>query len=563
MKFSEYKYHHLDVEKTKKDIQEICHRMESAKDYDEFKKAFVDLNTLNSEISTQLNLVEIRHSINTQDEYYKKEEEYVNEIAPRLQEDLVKAGNIVLNSPFRSVLAKEVPSTYFLAKEYEKKVFSPEIVEDLQKENKLSSRYQELISTASVEFKGEKRTLSQLEPFMKSKNRHTRKMATKAYWKWFADNEEELNDIFDSLVKVRDGMAKKLGYENFIAMGYYRMYRFDYDQKDVATYRKQILEKIVPVNNELYEQQRVRLGLDHLNAWDEKIEFKSGNPKLKYDKDTMVSLAMEMYKELDEDTGKFFEYMVDHDLMDLESKPNKAGGGYCTYINDYESPFIFANFNQTSGDVEVLTHEAGHAFQVYSSKDVFPIECLWPTSESAEIHSMSMEFLTYPWMHRFFEEDTDKFFFNHVSAALKFLPYGVLVDHFQHEVYANPTMSPQERHATWRKLEKQYLPHKNYSEIEYLEKGGWWMRQLHIFMDPFYYIDYTLAQVLALQFWTRDQKKDPETFKDYKAICKVGGSLPFKEIVKLAHLRNPFEEGCLDEVTIQARTFLDSIKGLK
>lgn len=559
MKFSEYPYHSIDVQDTKQKIQSIQKRLIEATDYTSFRCAFHELDQLLQDISTQFSLCSIRHTIDTRDAYYRKEDDRINEIAPILQEDLVHVSDVILNSPYRKELEKEVPATYFLAKEFEKKCFSPEIIEDLQKENKYSSQYQQLVASVQIDFEGKKRTLSELEPFMKSKDRAMRKKATKAYWNWFLEHEQELGDIFDTLVKTRDHMAKKLGYKNYIELGYYRMNRFDYGQEDVAQYRKQVLEQVVPLNNALYARQQKRLGYDRLYVWDESMEFLSGNPTPKHDKDTMVKLALKMYQELDEDTGKFFQFMVNHELMDLDSKPGKAAGGYCDYLSSYRSPFIFANFNQTSGDVETLTHEAGHAYQAYSSQNIFPSECIWPTNESAEIHSMSMEFLTYPWMKSFFEEDTQKFYFSHLSGAVKFLPYGVLVDHFQHEIYAHPEYSHEQRMRTWRELEKQYLPHKDHDQIDVLERGGWWMRQLHIFMDPFYYIDYTLAQVCALQFWTRAQKHDPNTLKDYKHICKIGGSLPFKQIVKEAHLKNPFEAGCLDETMEEVRTVLDSI----
>lgn len=559
MKFSEYPYHTIDVKQAKDTLVKIEKRLMSAEDYASFKQAFKDLDAYKKELYTQFSLCEVRHTIDTRNEYYKKEQEHIDEIAPILQEDLVRISNVILESPYRKELEKEIPSTYFLAKEFDKKCFSPDIIEELQKENQYSSQYQQLVASAQIEFEGKKRTLSELEPFMKASNRSMRKKATKAYWGWFEKHEEELGKIFDSLVKIRTKMAQKLGYKDYAEMGYYRMYRFDYTKEDVQTYRKQVLDTVVPVTTSLFARQQKRLGLDALYAWDEKVEFQSGNPTPKQDAKTMVEIALHMYQELDKDTGEFFQFMVDHELMDLESKPGKAAGGYCTSFNTYGAPFIFANFNQTSSDVETLTHEAGHAYQAYASRDIFPSDCIWPTSESAEIHSMSMEFLTYPWMKDFFKEDTRKFYFQHLSDAIKFLPYGVLVDHFQHEIYAHPEYTHTKRMETWRKLEKMYLPHKNYDEIAVLERGGWWMRQLHIFMDPFYYIDYTLAQVCALQFWSRAQKRDPNTLKDYKKICKLGGSLPFRKIVQAANLKSPFEEGCLNETMKEVQNALNAI----
>lgn len=548
MKFKEYPYEHLDENELHEQFLKIEDKLKNAKDYEEFHEAFKELDKLNRHVQTMSSLCNVRHTIDTKDAYYTKENDHYDHILPLVQNDLVNATKTIWASPYFNDLKKDVPETYFLLKEMEMKAFDEKIIEDMQEENKLASAYQALVASADVEFDGEHYSLAGLEVKMNDADRKVREEATKAYWGWFEDHEREIGDLYDKMVKVRTRMAKKMGYDTFTPLGYLRMTRLDYDENDVANYRRQVLEDVVPFANTLYERQKNRLGYDTLHVWDEKIEFLSGNPKPKYDREEMVKRALKMYKELDPATGEFFQFMVDHDVLDLDSYPGKAAGGYCTFFPDYESPFIFANFNHTSHDAEVLTHEAGHAFQVYSSKGIEPADCIWPTMESCEIHSMSMEFFTYPWMKMFFEEDVDKYYFNHLSGDVKFLPYGVLVDHFQHEVYAHPEMTPDERMAAWRRLEKQYLPHKNYEGVPVLEKGGWWMRQLHIFMNPFYYIDYTLAQVCAMQFWARMQENDPTAFEDYKKICRMGGTLPFKGIVREAGLKVPFEAGSLKNV---------------
>ena len=343
MKFNEYPYEHPNIELYRKQIQEINSTLKNAKSYEEFKKAFLDLDVIDRRISSLQEICSIRHTVNTLDTYYKEENDCWNENLPILQEDFVESGRIVMNSPFKEQLEQEVPKTYFLRKEMEEKSFSPEIIEDLQTENKLASAYQQLIASAQIEFDGQTYTLAGLDVKMSDKDRDVRKRAVKAYWNWFAENEKELGDIFTGLVKVRNAMAVKLGFENYIGLGYLRMNRFDYDQNDVEGYRKQILDSVVPICNELYERQRKRLGYETLYAWDEKYEFESGNPTPKYDKDELVKRALHMYKELDPQTGEFFQYMVDHDLLDLEAKPGKAAGGYCTFIPDQNSPFIFSN----------------------------------------------------------------------------------------------------------------------------------------------------------------------------------------------------------------------------
>lgn len=563
MKFEDYQYERCNVKDIKAECSSIMEKMEKAKDYDAFKSAFLAFDTLQKHVETMQSLGYVRYTINTLDPFYNEENEYWDENGPLIGEIYTKVKKLILNSPFVEELKKEMPKTYFMGIENELKVFDEKIIGDMQEENRLTSAYQKLIASAQIEFKGDTYTLASLSAKTVDSDKDVRKEALQAYWNWYDENEDKIDDIYDKLVHIRDGMAKKLGFKDYVEMGYIRMNRFDYNREDVANYRKQVLEDVVPVANHLYERQRKRLNCDVLRCYDEKFEFESGNPTPKYPTDTLVKIANEMYHELSKETGTFFDFMVDHNLLDLDAKKGKASGGYCTTLTDYKSPFIFSNANGTNDDVETLTHEAGHAFQVYSSMNVIPCECIWPTMESAEIHSMSMEFITWPWMKNFFEEDVEKFYYLHLGGAIKFIPYGILVDHFQHEVYENPDMSANERKAIWRKLEKQYLPHKNYEDCEFLEKGTWWFRQGHIFLDPFYYVDYTLAQVCALQFWNRCQNNDQEVFNDYYEICKLGGTKTFTEIVKNASLKVPFEEGCLKAVMKTADDYLSNIDDTK
>ena len=556
MKFSEFPYSRPDMDELLAVVKKDREAMNAAEDYDSFLAAFKDLNQAIDHFRSAESLSYVRHTIDTRDEFYKAEHDFFNEQMPVLENLLADVYKDVLNSKFAEQLRNDVPETWFDLVDFSIKTISDDIVDDLQEENEAAGKYQELAASAQIDFDGKTWTLAALEEKMNDKDPKVREAAHKAYWGWFEENEEAIGEIFDRLVKIRTRMAKKMGYDSYTPFGYLRMNRFDYNADDVDQYRKNVLADVVPAAQELYESQKKRFGLDSLPVWYEKVEFANGNPTPKHSREEMVEAAAKMYSELDPETGEYFNFMKEHDLFDLDSKPGKVAGGYCTFIGDQKSPFIFANFNKTQHDAEVLTHEAGHGFQSYSSRDIFPSDCIWPTMESAEIDSMSMEFFTWPWMRSFFEEDTDKYYYSHLGGAVKFIPYGVLVDHFQHEVYAHPDWTHAQRMACWRELEKQYLPQKDYEGVEVLERGGWWMRQLHIFMHPFYYIDYTLAQVCALQFWKRMQDKDPEAFEDYKKLCKAGGTLPFRKLVELAGLKVPFEPGCLADTMDSVRAWV-------
>lgn len=558
MKFSEYKYERPDLEQVQKQYASSLEKMNQADDVETFYKEFKELNVLRNHISSMMTIASLRYTINTADEFYEKENDYWDENSPYYQQLDTRLYQVILSSKFLDELKKRIPAPFFGLIECQLKSFDDAILEDLQKENKIATQYDKLKASAKIEFDGKTYTLAQISALCESKDRDVRKRASEAKFKFYEENESEFDRIYDELVHIRDVMAKKLGFKNFTELGYVRMTRLDYNEEMVKNYRQEVLENVVPLASELYEKQTERLHLDTMQYYDTGIEFESGNPLPKGTPEELVEKAKKMYHELSPVTGEFFDMMVDKELLDLVSKPNKAMGGYCTYISEYESPFIFSNFNGTSGDVDVLTHEAGHAFQVYCSRENDLPELQFPTYESCEIHSMSMEFITWPWSHEFFKEDTDKYHYLHLGSAVKFLPYGVLVDHFQHEVYNHPNMTPLERKQTWRKLEKMYLPHKNYEECDFLERGNYWFQQNHIFASPFYYIDYTLAQACALQFWKRSQDKDPEMWNDYLTICKIGGTKSFLDIVKSAHLKSPFESGSLKGIMESARQYLES-----
>ena len=562
MKFKDMPYERPDYEAAKALLETLMAKMEAAENAEAFYAVFDEINTERNHINTAATLCSIRHSIDTRDEFYDKETDYWNEYGPLYSALESKIFQAVVHSKFAEELKNsgKIPLTFFKEAEFNEKSFREDIIPDLQEENKLCTEYDKLIASAAIEFEGKTYNLMQLKALTQSKDRALRERAYNARMGWFAENEGKIDEIYDKMVHLRDSIAKKLGFKNFVELGYIRMRRFDYDENDVATYRSEVLKHIVPVAGKLFAAQKERLGMDRLRYFDESIEFLSGNPTPKGTPEELVAAAQNMYHEMSPETAEFIDVMVDNELTDLVSKPGKQSGGYCTALPDYKVPFVFANFNGTSADADVLTHEMGHAFQGYQSRDIAVPECCWPTLESCEIFSMSMEFFAWPWSKGFFKEDTEKYHYLHLGSTVKFVPYGVLVDHFQHEVYNHPDMTPDERKATWRRLEKMYLPHKDYEGCDILEKGCWWYQQGHIFGSPFYYIDYTLAQICALQFWKRGQvDKDPQAWPDYLSMCKCGGTLPFRQLLKVGNLREPFQTGILGEVMESVSAYLDSV----
>lgn len=556
MKFKDYPYKRPDMEMVKKEFTDVIRILKEARSAEEQIAAVDRINKVRRNFSTMSVLCNVRAEIDTTDEFYEAEQNFFDENRPLYADYVNEFSKALYESPFKEELMQKYGKQLFALIEASLKSFSSEIIEDLQEENKLVSEYRKLAASAKIPFDGKINNLSQMGPYHISSDRNIRREAEKATMGFFEENEAKFDEIYDKLVKVRTRMAKKLGFENYIPMGYLRLGRTDYDADMVATYRNQVARDLVPVAEKIIRAKGERLGINDLKSYDLGIDFASGNPKPIGGRDYLVESALKMYSEMSKETGEFFKFMVDHELMDLEAKKGKAGGGFCTYIPDYRSPFIFSNFNGTSADVDVLTHEAGHAFQVYCSRDFEVPEYIWPTLEACEIHSMSMEFFAWPWMELFFGNDADRYRYHHLAGTITFIPYGVLVDHFQHEVYANPELTPAERKAIWRRLEKLYLPYKVY-ENEFLEKGNYWLRQSHIFSTAFYYIDYTLAQVAAQQYWIKDRENHEKAWESYLRLCKEGGSKSFLELLEVAGLDNPFVDGTVKKIADKVQEFLD------
>ncbi|MGB4984975.1 MAG: M3 family oligoendopeptidase [Erysipelotrichaceae bacterium] len=548
MKFKDFQYQRIDFNNYKNEYQSYLDKLEKTNDIHQFEVIFYQLNKLRNDLYTNFNIASIRHTIDTSDKFYDDENNYWDEYLPMFRSLDVKLYQLCLDS--KLPLEQILPKTFLQLGSNAIKSFDEKIIPLMQKENNLTSQYSKLISSAKIEFQGETHNLSGLSKFKLNPDRNIRKQVLQAQWTWFEQNEEQIDEIYDQLVQVRTQMAKELGYNNYQELGYVIMNRLDYNKDDIEILHNEIIKQVVPNIKFIDEQHAKRINVDKVKAYDASYLFTQGNLEVKEDSETLLKYAQQMYSEMSKETKEFFDVMVQQELFDLETKPNKAMGGYCSDLANYKVPFIFSNFNHTSGDVDVLTHEAGHALQCYETfkhtTDI--VECAFPTYESAEIHSMSMEFLAYPWMHLFFKEDVNKYFYKHLSGCLTFLPYGTLVDHFQHEVYQHPELTKEERKQTWRNLQKQYQPELDFDDIDMLNKGCYWYQQSHIFCSPFYYIDYVLAQICALQFYIRTLKNDPQTFNDYLTICRLGGTKSFLQLVEAAHLQSPFKEGTLKEI---------------
>ena len=552
--FSTLEYKRPDFQEFAAFAEKTKERIESAGSYAEVKEALLSFDGKKKDFSTDVTIASIRHTLDTRDKFYEGENEYIEETFPTIMPCLLAVDEALMNSPFRADFEKEYGRQYLAQKELEKKAFCEANIPLMQREAKLASEYEKMMATAEISFDGKVLNLFGVQKYFEHEDREVRKGAVRAYSDFYHKNEQRLEEIWEELLSIRNEMGRNLGYEDYIPVGYMKQGRTDYGQKEVESFREQVRTVIVPICERLYEAQAKRLGVEKLAFYDEKRIFPDGNAVPAGDDDFMVREAAKMYHEMSPETGEFIDFMIQHELMDLKNKPGKAATGYMTDLQRYQAPFVFSCFNQTIGDMGVLTHELGHAFAGFMAMRSQPLSDYYSEStDIAEIHSMSMEQFAYPYAERFFGDGAEKFLFAHLQEAVTFVPFGVAVDEFQHICYANPGLTPKERTLAWKKLEEKYMPWRTYEPDDFFDRGGWWYHKIHIFLYPFYYINDTLTTMGAMEFKKKEREDHESAWKDYLNLCKCGGSMSYLETLRYAGVSNPFEEGSVEKAISVAK----------
>ena len=556
-KFSELEYTRPDFEAAKSQLISWTEQVKQASSAEDVFDVIRKLDEASKHLKTQYTLVYVRHTIDTTDEYYEKEQEYLNEQLPELSPYQVALSEAIADSSFRPQIEERFGKQYFTQIDLQRRSFCEKNIPLMQRESKLTMEYQKIMASCQIEFDGKTLNLYGIQKYFEHEDRDTRAAAFKAYSDFYHEHESRLEEIWDELIHIRNEMGRNLGFENFIPLGYMNQGRSDYGVKEVEAFREQVRRVLVPLCEKLYDAQAKRLEIPYVMVFDEKRIFADGNAQPIGNDEVLVPQAQKMYHELSPETGEFIDFMIGHGLMDLKNKPGKASTGYMTDLPDLSAPFVFSCFNGTIGDVQVLTHELGHAFAGYMAMRSQPIsDYFLEDTATAEIHTMSMEQFCYPWAEYFFGDQADKFRFAHLQEAMTFVPFGVAVDEFQHICYAHPELTPKERTMVWHKLEHRYMPWRRYQNDEFMNRGGYWYHKLHIFLYPFYYINYTLTTMGAMEFKKKDAENHEAAWEDYLRLCKVGGSMSYLETLRYANLSVPFEDGAVAKATSQAAVIL-------
>ena len=375
-KFKDIQYKRPDLKKIKKEYGSLLKRFKKAASFEEADAVFLDFMSLAEEVMTQQTIVSIRNTMDMSDKFYESEMKFFNTEMPKLMLLIQKAGKALLESPFRSQLEEKYGEKLFKDAEVQMKLFNWSIILPTISENNLCSEYSKTVASCSVDFRGEKCNFYGLLKHMQSTDRAERKAAFEKWAKLYESVSGKLDEQYEKLVKLRRTKAKLLGFQNYVAYNYLSNGHYDYDATRVAAFREAVRYYITPLCEKFYKEQAERLGLEKLEWYDEDLCFADGNAVPIGTPEELTEKARQMYEEMSPETGEFFNFMTEHELFDFVTRPNKHMGGYMTFLPDYKAPFIFSNFNGTSADVDVLTHEAGHAFEGYYAARRMPIQLL-------------------------------------------------------------------------------------------------------------------------------------------------------------------------------------------
>ncbi len=556
MKFCEMEYIRPDSEKFLNDLKHETNSFANAKSADEQFEIYLKVHDLYKEYEFYYNLARLRGLININDEFYKEEFKHLQKYYISSLNEYSKLTKLILSNPYREELTDKLGYVTMINLEFSVKCQSELIASDILEEKNLVQEYNAALSKLTVEFNGETMPLNSLAPFKESVDRNIRKKAYIAEGECYLAIKPQLDDIFDKLVKNRAQQAKKLGFKSYVELAYMNMRRICYNVNDISVFKKQVLEDIVPIASNIQKNRCERLGLEAIKFHDLQLTFKDGSAKLQISGDEIIDALKKMYNEMSPQTAEFIEMLTQNELYDLYPKVGKISGGFCSYLEKYNYPFIFANFNGTSTDAYVLTHEAGHAFARYTA-NAKAKQIASPAMEISETHAMAMEFLATPWYELFFKQDAKKYTLSHAEDALIFIPYACQVDEFQKEIYLNPDMTPQMRDEKWLEIERKFRPHMDYDDIPFYAQGGGWQRQVHIYRKPFYYIDYALSQMMALQFFDEFCKDEKKAFELYLCFVEYFGNKTFVDLIKAVNLKSPFKAGTIKDIALNLEKWIE------
>ncbi len=555
--FNQIKYERIDFDQTKLNLETLIRQLKETDDFKTYISIVKKINHIQNHIEEMFDYADIRNMRNLDDEYYEDEIEYWNSLKPKFDLLFLPFYDEMNGSKFKDLLLKNMPNNFFKIVEYQLKITSDKNVELLKRENELKTQYRNLNKT-KILYDGEEKTIGAISGFFSHKDRNIRKKAHDAVNDFYYEHKEEYTNILYELIDVRNKIAKNLGFPHYVEYSLYKLKRIGYDYSDISKFRCNIIECIVPLCKEISKWQKEELGLSKLEYFDT-VYFEE-MPKLKvYGNDLLKELKTSFAK-VDEDLSNLFHHMLDNHYIDFMQRDNKVNFSITNYLTETRFPVVTGNYKNSYSDVQATTHEMGHAYQKYcaSIKDkeyiVSPL-LKYPTMEIAEMFSYSMELIMMNHVaNLFLEEDYKKFCFMKIYNLVANLPYICLVDEFQQRVYSKENLKKEDIATVWLELVSKYHLEKSNTGHINLDQGGYFYRQSHIYLDPFYYIDYALSYFGAFAIWNHCE----DNIELFKEIGGVASYYSFKDLINQYHMPNPFHKDTVKNIAIKLENELQS-----
>lgn len=537
--FSDIPYFRIDMNRFASWFGQVLSQLEKAHTFEEAYESILDIDTMMEKYETMAVICEIRNTMDVTDEFYRGEAVFFETAKTKYEGLLNRFYKAIVQSPHAKALEYYLGCDFFKKAHMKRQAFSPEAESLLQQENTLSARYSELTATLTAEWNGQKVPLSVLAQKAANGDLEVRRESNAILEKTWASIGAELDYIFDELVRVRAGTAKILCQKSYTDAAYLSRSRTSYTRQDVKSFREAVKEKIVPVVEDIYKQQKQES--DRAIVYHYEEDYQAPENRITPYSDIVEGFG-KIYQKISKETDIYYKAILEGGFYDLDIRPGKIMGAYANMVGRYHMPFIFETYNNTFGAVKTFAHETGHGFHSYVNRGEafqFLQQC---SSDLAEIHSMGMEFFIWPYLGDIIPPEQEKSYqYQHLKSALSFIPYGCAIDEFQEIVYDCPDMTMEERLEAWKSLERVYLPWRCYETNLFFAQGRFWQRQPHVYKWPFYYIDYVLAQICALQLHYLNRENPEKAWKCYLGILKDSAFCSFSETIQKEGLSTPFE----------------------
>lgn len=466
---------------------------------------------------------------------------FIEHVEPNLKPRQFKLEQIYLAHPMRSQLPQPRFQVFDRDVKVHVELFRPENVPLETEEAKLGQQYQELSGSLTVQFKGQEKTLPQMAPYLEEPDRPLRQEAWELTANRRLQEAEKFESFFDQLVKLREQIAKNAGFKNYLEYAFRARGRFDYTPEDCRKFHDAIEKEVMPILRQLQARRRELLKVPALRPWDLAVDPLNRPPLKPFQQvDQMVHKTQSIFNRLDNTLAQGFQTMQERRLLDLANRKGKAPGGYQSTLSESRLPFIFMNAVGLQRDVETMLHEAGHAFHALATRQEDLYAYRGAPIEFCEVASMSMELLGNEFLEEFYSpDDANRARRKHLEGIIDIFPWIATVDAFQHWIYSHPGHTREQRTQAWLDLMKRFGGDVDWTGYEKV-RANLWHRQLHIFLYPFYYVEYGIAQLGALQVWANSKKDKPKAIADYQKGLALGGSRPLPELFATAGCKFDF-----------------------